>query len=221
MHAEFWHKRWERSEIGFHQQQTNRYLQRYWAQLAVPDNAQVLVPLCGKSLDMLWLAGQGLRVLGVELSHKAVEAFFAEQGLTAQVRSEPHFIRYSSGPLEILCGDFFALSADDLSQCQAFYDRAALIALPEPLRQRYVAHLAAVLPQGGKGLLVSLDYQQEDMPGPPFAVADAEVQRLYGGRWQVQRLLQQDVRGEAENARLLQRGLSRLDEWVYRLEDVL
>jgi thiopurine S-methyltransferase len=219
MHAEFWHRRWERSEIGFHQEQTNRYLQRYWAQLDIPLNTQVLVPLCGKSLDLLWLAGQGYRVLGVELSHKAVEDFFAEQGLQVQVSSEPPFTRYSSGAVEILCGDFFALTPEQVSQCLALYDRAAVIALPEPLRERYVAHLTALLPKGCQGLVVSLDYAQDEMAGPPFAVPDAQVQQLYGQRWQVQLLLRQDVLPEAENLRFLQRGMSRLEEWVYRLSD--
>ena len=218
MHAAFWQERWARSEIGFHQAEVNGYLQQYWPKLEVPPAAQILLPLCGKSLDLLWLAQQGYRVLGVEWSHKAVEDFFAEQGFTPQISSEASFLRYRYDSIEILCGDFFALTAEQVSQCQAVYDRAALIALPEAMRERYVSHLTEIVPAGCVGLLVSLDYEQTQMSGPPFAVADEWVRCFYATHWQVSLLLQQDVLPQAENARFLRRGLSRLHEWVYRLQ---
>lgn len=215
MHKDFWQQRWARNEIGFHLSEVNPYLQQFWPALNVPAGAQVLVPLCGKSLDMLWLAEQGYRVLGVELAQAAVEAFFSEQGLLAEIDQFGAFRRYRSGAIEVLCGDFFSLTAADLLGCLALYDRAALIALPAPLRERYVAHLAAVLPSGCSGLLVTLDYPQEQMPGPPFAVGEVEIQQLLAAPpWTVQVLEARDVL--AENGRFSQRGLTRLDERVYR-----
>lgn len=217
MHEDFWQQRWARNEIGFHLSEVNPYLQQFWPVLNVPAGAQVLVPLCGKSLDILWLAEQGYRVLGVELAQAAVEAFFSEQGLVAEIDQVGEFRRYRSGAIEVLCGDFFSLTAADLLECQALYDRAALIALPAPMRERYAAHLASILPSGCAGLLVVLDYPQEQMPGPPFAVTEAEVQRLLAApQWLVQVLEARDVLGE--NWKFLQRGLSRLDERVYRLQ---
>jgi thiopurine S-methyltransferase len=217
MDQDFWQQRWARNEIGFHLSEVNPYLQRYWPALEVPAEAQVLVPLCGKSLDMLWLAEQGYRVLGVELAEAAVQAFFSEQGLVAEINQVGEFRRYRSGAIEVLCGDFFSLTAADLLECRALYDRAALIALPAPLRERYAAHLAAILPPGCAGLLVVLDYPQEQMPGPPFAVGEAEVQRLLAApQWALQVLEARDVLGE--NWRFLQRGLSQLSERVYRLQ---
>jgi thiopurine S-methyltransferase len=215
MHAEFWHRRWERSEIGFHEGEVNAYLQQHWQALSLPEGAQVLVPLCGKSLDLAWLAGQGYQVLGVELSRKAVEDFFSENQLTPHVSQSGEFTCYQAGNLQIYCGDFFALSSEQVAQCQGLYDRAALIALPAPMRERYVAHLSQIVPNGCQALLVSLDYDQEQMSGPPFAVADAEVEQLYGTGWQLERLQQLDVLGG--NWRFLQRGLTRLEESVYRL----
>ena len=217
MHQDFWQQRWARNEIGFHLSEVNPYLQQFWPMLNVPAGAQVLVPLCGKSLDMVWLAGQGYRVLGVELAQTAVEAFFSEQGLLAEIDQVGEFRRYRSGAIEILCGDFFSLSAADLLECRALYDRAALIALPAPLRERYAAHLTAILPHGCEGLLIVLDYDQEQMPGPPFAVGEAEVRRLLAEpQWSLQVLEVRDVL--AENGKYLQRGLTRLDERVYRLQ---
>ena len=217
MHAEFWQARWSRSEIGFHQPEINPYLARYWSSLHLPVGARVLVPLCGKSLDMGWLVAQGHRVLGVELAQKAVEDFFEEHGLTPHVAHEGDFQVYRAGNLEIFCGDFFALDAEQLSDCAAFYDRAALIALPAEMRARYVAHLSATLPAACQGLLVTLDYPQEQMSGPPFAVADGEVRQLFGDGWQLQALECCDVLSEGENWRFLQRGLTRLEERVYQL----
>lgn len=216
MHEDFWQERWARNEIGFHLREVNPYLQRHWPDLGLAAGAQVLVPLCGKSLDMAWLAGQGYRVLGVELAESAVSAFFAEQELTPEVDQYGAFRRYRAGAVELLCGDFFALQAADVVDCAGLYDRAALIALPEGMRERYAAHLAAILPSGCAGLLVTLDYPQAEMCGPPFAVGEALVaQLLTEQQWACELLEQADVLGQ--NWRFLQRGLTRLDERAYRL----
>lgn len=216
MHEDFWQERWARDEIGFHLREVNPYLQRHWPDLGLAAGAQVLVPLCGKSLDMAWLAGQGYRVLGVELAESAVIAFFSEQELTPEVDQFGAFRRYRAGAVELLCGDFFALQAADVADCSGLYDRAALIALPEGMRERYAAHLAAILPSGCAGLLVTLDYPQAEMSGPPFAVDEALVaQLLTEQQWACELLEQADVLGQ--NWRFLQRGLTRLDERAYRL----
>lgn len=215
MHADFWLERWARNQIGFHLGEVNPYLQRHWPALQLPAGARVLVPLCGKSLDLTWLAAQGHRVLGVELAERAVEDFFAEQGLQAEVLEHGAFKVYRAGALELWCGDFFALGAADVVDCSALYDRAALIALPPALRERYAAQLTAILPSGCQGLLITLDYPQSQMEGPPFAVSDAEVQERFAGDWQVEQLQRLDVL--EDNWRFRERGLQRLDETAYRL----
>lgn len=212
MHEDFWIARWARNEIGFHQDEINPYLRRHWPALA--PGARVLVPLCGKSLDLVWLAGQGLRVLGVELAEKAVQDFFAGQDLQPQISESGPFKVYSSGNLQIFCGDIFALSPADVADCQAVYDRAALIAFPPEMRERYAAHLSSILPSACLGLLVTLDYDQSQRNGPPFAVADDEVRRLLDAEWSLQMLEEQDV---STTGKFPQRGLSRVDERVYRL----
>jgi thiopurine S-methyltransferase len=215
MHEEFWHARWARNEIGFHLGEVNPWLRRYWPALQLPPGSRVLVPLCGKSLDLAWLVAQGQQVLGVELSALAVEAFFAEQGLPCDVEVQGAFRRYRAGALQLWCGDFFALTAADVADCVALYDRAALIALPPALRQRYAGHLAAILPAACQGLLISLDYPAEEMDGPPFPVPESEVHALLGPGWEIEQLAQADVL--AQNARFAERGLSALQESLYRL----
>lgn len=218
MQPSFWQARWSRNEIGFHQKQINSYLQRYWPQLNAAPGERVLVPLCGKSLDVLWLRDQGLEVLGVELAQKAVEDFFQEQQLTPAISQQGAFACYQTAGIRILCGDFFALKKADLQGVSLFYDRAALIALPPELRARYVAHLSEITPRAVRGLLISLAYQQAQMDGPPFAVLPEEVAKLYTPRWQVQTLEHCDVL--AEHGRFVERGLTHLQEWVFRLDAV-
>lgn len=215
MHEEFWQARWARNEIGFHRGDVNPLLQKYWPTLELPVDGAVLVPLCGKSLDMPWLAARGQRVLGVELAERAVQDFFAEQELAAERSEDGDLRRYQAEGIAVLQGDFFAVTPVQTAGCTAYYDRAALIALPPDMRRRYVAHLGALLPGGCRGLLATLDYPQEERQGPPFAVSDAEVRELYDADWQVELLADEDVL--AENAGFIALGVSRLRERVYRL----
>ncbi len=215
MQPEFWHKKWASNQIGFHLPQVNPHLQRFWPQLGLEESARVLVPLCGKSLDLLWLAHCGHEVLGIELSEKAVEDFFSEHQLDPAVSEQGPFSVYRAGSIELWCGDFFALTPGDVADCSALYDRAALIALPPSMRERYATHLKRILPKGSLGLLITLDYDQAEMSGPPFAVLDDEVQRLFGTSWGLKVLEDQDVL--SESGKFLEAGVTRLEERVYRV----
>ncbi|WP_248752328.1 thiopurine S-methyltransferase [Pseudomonas sp. MWU15-20650] len=215
MEPKFWRERWARNQIGFHLPGVNPYLQRHWPGLALADGAKVLVPLCGKSLDLMWLASHGYHVMGVELSERAVGAFFGEQGLTPQVSQRGAFKVYHAGLIEVWCGDVFALDAGAVADCSALYDRAALIALPPLMRAQYAEHLNTLLAPGCKGLLITLDYDQALKAGPPFAVTDAEARLLLGPHWALEILEEQDILGESR--KFVQDGVTRLEERVYRL----
>lgn len=123
MHHEFWHQRWEHNQIGFHKQEINPYLQRYWSRLSVNPGARVFMPLCGKSNDMLWLLSMGYQVVGVELSQLAVGSFFTDNGLQPSERRQGDFWVNEIDGLQIFCGDFFALHPTDLGEIDAVYDR--------------------------------------------------------------------------------------------------
>ncbi|MCE1118292.1 MULTISPECIES: thiopurine S-methyltransferase [Pseudomonas] len=213
MEPAFWHKRWADNQIGFHQPQVNPYLQAHWPALGLAAGAQVLVPLCGKSLDLLWLAAQGYRVLGVELSRRAVQDFFVEHGLVAEVSQQGTFEVWRCGEIELWCGDIFALNAEDVAGCTGLYDRAALIALPPDMRERYMELLDALLPKA-KGLLVTLDYDQALIDGPPFSVGDEEVRQGFAG-WQPLQAEQAQIL--ADSPKFQNAGVPSLVERVYRL----
>ena len=215
MEPEFWYQRWTSNQIGFHEGQVNAYLARHYPQLGLASGETVFVPLCGKSVDLRWLGDQGAHVVGVELSPIAVESFFAEQGLTPRTSKEGAFAVWESGPIRLLCGDYFALAPEDLAGVHVVYDRAAMIALPPERRADYVMHLDRLLPSSRRTLLVTLEYPQEQVQGPPFSVAEREVHSLFAGA-RVERLGAQDVL--ADHPRFREKGLTRLLECAYRIE---
>ena len=215
MKNEYWRERWRQEEIGFHQSEINPYLSRYWPELQVAPGKQVFVPLCGKSRDMIWLREQNLSVLGVELSPLAVEAFFKENEYSPRHTVGKKFDHWDADGIRILCGDFFDLEKDDLAEVGAVYDRASLVALPLKTRHVYADHLLRILPPAIPILLVTFDYPESEMSGPPFAVSTAEVEALYGKHTDIRLLATFDVL--AENPRFQQRGISRLQESIFLL----
>ena len=216
MKADFWHEIWSKGRIGFHQHDFNKHMQTFVSGLNVPPGGHIFVPLCGKSLDMKWLAEQGFRVTGVEISTGAVEAFFEENKLPCHITQISDSRLYSSGKIAIYCADFFKADLSHSPEIDAVYDRASLIALPRSMRAVYVDRLTSLLRPGIRSLLVTLDYPQQQMSGPPFSVTPAEVKKLYGNRYDVESIYTEDCL--AIEPRFRKKGLTRLDEHVFLLE---
>lgn len=218
MKASFWHERWEKQQIGFHNEEVNPLLVKYWPQLRLKPEARVLVPLCGKTLDMCYLKEMGYSVLGCELSELAVRQFFSEyqadeEKLTYIQRNEHQ--HFSLNNITIIQGDMLTLSSQDCGPIDAFYDRAALIAWPEALRLAYAQQLMRLLPSGSQGLLITLDYPQEVMAGPPFAVQDDWIMDNMASGFEIERLSCEDVL--QDNPKFIRKQVPWLTESVYRL----
>jgi len=216
MEADFWHTRWRNNQIGFHQRAVNRYLLKHWDSLGLAPAARVFVPLCGKSLDLVWLAERGHAVVGCELSEIAVASFFDEAGLTPRKTVDGPIERWRAASIEILLGDFFKLDQGLIGGFDAVYDRASLVAFPEAMRPAYVETLAGLMAPGTKMLLLTLEYPQHEMTGPPFSVPEAEVGALFDGVAELE-LLASMTGALADCPQLRERCLSRLGEKVYRL----
>jgi thiopurine S-methyltransferase len=180
MYPEFWHQRWVNKQTGFHEPAVNRLLVTHLPALGLARGARVLLPLCGKTLDIDWLLAVGFRVAGVELSGLAVAQLFERLGVTPVVRSVGALECHSTTGLDVFVGDIFGLSAEALGAVDAVYDRAALIALPPAMRLLYARHVRA-LAGGSPQLVVTLEYDQQQMDGPPFAVCAAELVELFEG----------------------------------------
>lgn len=215
MDPAFWLERWQKQEIGFHQPFVHDLLQRFWPRLALARAATVFVPLCGKSLDMLWLAEQGHRVIGAELSALAIDEYFAERGFEPDCGTVGDFTVKSAGAYELWCGDFFELPREAVEDVAGVYDRASLIALPQDMQQRYAETLKRLLPASAPVLLVTLDYDQSLMQGPPFAAPRDQVRRLFAERYMITELASRSAL--ERNPRFKQRGLTALEETVYLL----
>lgn len=179
MDPAFWRTKWARNEIGFHQPEVHPALIAHWPRLKLAAGSRVLVPLCGKSHDLRWLAAAGYEVLGIELSEVAAAAFFAEHGLTPTIDPTGAFTRYHAEHTTVLCGDFMQARHAEVGLCTAVYDRAALIALPPLMRQAYVQVLRNLLPPNARGLLVCVDYDATAVQPPPFIVNATELEALY------------------------------------------
>lgn len=215
MQHEFWLNAWENRQIGFNQPQPNPYLKKYWPALELPQGSAVFVPLCGKSIDMVWLAEQGHRVTGVELSEIAIREFFAEQSLTPIEDEIEQFKRFRSGPYTLLAGDFFACTRAAIGRPAAVYDRAALVALPPEVRPVYAAKSGDLLTADDGILLLSFAYPQEQMSGPPFAVTTVEIEAIYSPHFQVSHLQDRDMLDKAP--RFKAQGLEYLTLSVFQL----
>lgn len=215
MDPEFWRERWRAGQTGFHRSHFHPLLVKYADR--IPSDARVLVPLAGKSLDLRFLAERGNDVVGVELVEEAVRGFFADAGWTPEVgRVNGHPV-YRACRVELHVADFFDVTPVQLGPLTAVYDRASLIALPPDLRARYAAHLASLAPPESGILMVTIDYDQSEMAGPPFSVPPSEVEAIFGGPFEVFPLESAD--GLAELPHLASRGLTRLTEhalWLRR-----
>lgn len=216
MQADYWIQRWQEGRTGFHRERVSDSLVRHWPSLGVDKQARVLVPLCGKSLDMLWLAEQEHEVHGIEVSGIAVRDFFDENDIQPRVEQRGRVHHWHAGALHLWEGDFFEIGNAHIGRMDAIYDRAALVALPAPMRERYVAHLRE-LAADAPILLVTLEYDQSCMEGPPFSVTDAELERHFSTTHTIELLEDIDLMAGDEGERFRQRGLTAMHEKIWRV----
>lgn len=194
MESKFWQQRWQEGRIGFHKSDVNPELIKYFSNIALPVGSQVLVPLCGKSIDMVWLACAGYDVVGIELVESAVQAFFAEQNITPTITeltstADKSTLKRYQGQLAgqtitLWAADIFALSTIDIGDIDAVYDRAALIALPANMRADYSRHIVK-LSNNAPQLLITLNYDQSKKDGPPFSITQQQLHQYYSADYKI------------------------------------
>ena len=216
MHHDQWLDRWKQNRIGFHESTVNPHLRRYLPDFNLNPGDTIFMPLCGKAHDIDWIAQQGFQAIGIELSEIAIESFFSEHNLQYQQFESERFTLRKSGNISLIQGDYFDLQREDLSACKMIYDRASLIAIDEANRSRYCAHMLSIVPQATDQLLITLDYDQAQMKGPPYAVSTPEVSRHYASEYSIDALEQNDVLDERPRWR--EQGLTSLCQTVYRLD---
>ena len=216
MDTDFWIESWSQNRIGFHQKDFNKHLVKFWEQLNIPNDGMVFVPLCGKSLDLLWLKQQGHHVVGIEVSELAVSTFFSENNLDYTQSQQDNLVRWESEQLIIWQGDFFNLNQHQLNNIAGVFDRASLVALPVALREKYAQHLKNILPNNTQILLLTFEYDQAKKVGPPFSVSEADVQALYEDKYKIKLLFQEDVINDYPQFK--DQGLNSLEEKIFLLK---
>ena len=198
MEASFWHNRWERGEIGFHEGKANPLLVSYFKKLHLKNGCRVFIPLCGKTLDVAWLLAGGYQVVGAELSKLAIDELFQSLCLQPTIVQTGPLMHYSSNHIDIYVGDIFHLTPKTLGEVDAIYDRAAIVALPAETRKQYAAHLVNIT-RTAPQLVIAYEYDQSLMNGPPFSVSEVELQRHYGTSYSLTALETKEVEGAMKN----------------------
>lgn len=192
MEHNFWRERWAGNQIAFHEKDGNKLLARHFDVIELPEGARYFLPLCGKTGDIARLLGKGYRVAGAELVETAIQQLFEELGVVPEITGAGDLKRYSAVDIEIFVGDVFALTAEILGPVDAVYDRAALVAFPAAMRSRYAAHLADITAHA-RQMLITFEYDQSTMDGPPFDVDEDEVRALYGNDFEIELVRRIDI----------------------------
>jgi len=216
METDFWHERWKNGQIGFHQDETSAYLLEHWEKLDLAPGSHIFVPMAGKSKDILWLTEQGFHVIAIELSEEAVKAFFEENALTFNTEQSNGFVIYRSENIDFYCGNYFDLEEKNMLEVKAVFDRASLIAMPPAMRKLYQLKMNEIIPTATIIMLITMEYPQQQMDGPPFSVLETEVQKLFSENFNIELLETFDVL--AENPRFKDKGLTQMLEKVYSMQ---
>ncbi|GGW75467.1 thiopurine S-methyltransferase [Alteromonas halophila] len=194
MEQDFWHAKWQNNEIGFHEQDGNPLLRKFMDVFSRADKPRVLVPLCGKTHDIHVLLAHGYEVVGIELSEVAVTQLFDELNAVPEITDNNGIRRYTHDRLTVLAGDIFSVTQAHVGRVTAVYDRAALVALPDDMRRAYAVKICQLAPQLPQ-LLITFDYHQAEMAGPPFSVPQEMVEQLYGNDYRISRLYRRPIEG--------------------------
>lgn len=217
MEHSFWHGCWENNKIAFHQLKPHKLLLQYFSANKLINGTRVFVPLCGKSLDMLWFMGNGAYVIGCELSEIAVKQFFIENKLSYQTKNLDDFVIYYNELCEIYCGDIFKLSKNIVGLVDLVYDRGALIALPPTMRKEYVSQITSLLRNKAIILLIAINYSViNDFNGPPFSIDDTMVAELYSSKYNIVKQIESNESSE-ENSRMYVAGIDNFVESLYQI----
>lgn len=184
MEADYWHNLWDKKETGWHLEDTNRLLVKHFSKLKLKKESRVFVPLCGKTVDIKWLLQQGYRVVGVELNKTAVEELFKYLQLEASIKEVGSLYLYSAYNIDIFLGDIFELNRKLLGRVDATYDRGAIVALPPKMRKRYTVLISEITDRANQ-LLISFDYDQSSMDGPPFSVDKTLLSTYYSNLYKI------------------------------------
>lgn len=106
---QYWLDRWQNNDVDFCQEAPNEFLVKHFCRFNINDSSVCLVPMCGCSIDMLYFLSKGIKVVGIELSEKAVLSFFSQNNIKYEIIEESDNKCYKSNDIEIYVTDIFNL----------------------------------------------------------------------------------------------------------------
>lgn len=187
MDAEFWHNLWDKNNIGFHLEDVHKLFLNNFNHLGLKKNSRVFIPLCGKTVDIKWLLDNGYRVVGVELNESAIKELFIFLNINPKIKEVGSLVLYSAENIDIFVGDIFKLNKTTLGKVDATYDRGAIVALPSEMRENYTSLLIDITEKAPQ-LIITFEYKQNLMEGPPFSVGKKQLKDYYGNDYDVKSL---------------------------------
>lgn len=206
MELSYWLSRWNKGNTGFHMEKGYPGLSISWPTLSIPPEPIVLIPLAGKSVDILWIADRAKKVICSEISSIAIEQFFDQHEMKFSKTRFASFEIYHSQNIEFWCGDFMKLPQNKIGEVDLIYDKASIVALPEKMRNTYSKKIISLSSDKTKILMHLLSYDQSEMSGPPFSVDPHEIKHLFSGNFDIH-FLQKNSLDIQNFEKFLNRGL--------------
>ncbi|XP_014452443.1 thiopurine S-methyltransferase [Alligator mississippiensis] len=201
---EEWLQKWEANNIGFHNEQGHPLLKKHLDLLLNGRSGlRIFFPLCGKAVEMKWLADMGHSVIGVEFSEQALKDFFVEQNLSYSEGSIPEIskakvFKSTSGNISLYCCSIYDLSSKIAGKFDGIWDRGALVAINPCDRERYANLMLSLMDKNCSYLLATVSYDPNKYKGPPFYVPEHEIESLFGKFCEIKCLQMQDVFSERQ-----------------------
>ena len=195
MTHEQWTQAWDKGTIGWHKDKVDAILQKYLKQLCGDkESISILVTLCGKSLDLPWLADQGHSVVGCELAELAGKQLFEENNIPFSVTAIDDFKVFSATDkkLKFYAGDFFKVSASLVGTFDVIWDHNAFGAVSPSDRSCYIELLSSLLLPGGKILLSNWEYDQSKRNIAPYSLNSEQIKEYFGAQFEVKLLERMD-----------------------------
>ena len=143
----------------------------------------VVVPNCGRSVDMIYLAQHAARVTGTGCTPMQIEQFQEENCLYMEFDGAAwRFDSLSLSPVP-LCN----LPDAQLGTVDIVYDRSAMISTAPDMRGDYLSRIDRLTRPGGRIYLMTVEFSTQRSEGP-YSISAAEVETLFGDRYTVKHL---------------------------------
>lgn len=174
-----WLDAWNRGLTPWSDPGINQYLRDNLAKLRLTTGCTILVPMCGDSADMVWLAEQGHNVVGIDISHLAIESFFSQATIAYNKIGNVYTSKNTPLNITIINENIFNTELLSTFSFDAIYDKGALVTVPHKHKPKYILRMHKLAPRA-KILLITAYYRQAPGYGaPPFLESVESVQSLY------------------------------------------